>query len=313
MVRPGAPGTGAAVRETHVGVVFLLGDRAYKIKKPVRTSFLDFSTPERRSAALRRELELNRRLAPDVYLGVSEVTAPADPDGARAGDGLDDVAFLAMDLERLGRPDLATRFLDAYVEFSGDPAPVYLRHHYIAYRAFVRAKVACLRHEQGDPDAAGTAAQHADLALAHLRNGAVRLALVGGLPGTGKMTVAGGLADRFGAVLLSSDRIRRAARETGDQLTEAGRLTADGSSIVTDTASRPKTVPTSAAVDTSAITPAFLARAGPRRPDTSRGEAARGSPNRGATRRTHRGRGTRRPRAERRPLARAGSGPGDRV
>lgn len=55
----------------------------------------------------------------------------------------------------------------------------------------------------------GDRRQHADLALAHLRSGAVRLALVGGLPGTGKTTVAGGLADRFGAVLLSSDRIRK--------------------------------------------------------------------------------------------------------
>ena len=43
--------TKAAVHETHIGVVILLGDRAYKIKKPVRTGFLDFST---HSAAARR-------------------------------------------------------------------------------------------------------------------------------------------------------------------------------------------------------------------------------------------------------------------
>ncbi|HXV94097.1 MAG TPA: gluconate kinase, partial [Pseudonocardia sp.] len=49
----------AAVHETHVGVVLLLGDHAYKLKKPVRTAFLDFSTPQRRLAACRRELELN--------------------------------------------------------------------------------------------------------------------------------------------------------------------------------------------------------------------------------------------------------------
>ena len=71
--------TNAAVHETHVGVVILLGDRAYKIKKPVRTGFLDFSTPQRRRAALHRELELNRRLAPDVYLGLCQVTDPVDP------------------------------------------------------------------------------------------------------------------------------------------------------------------------------------------------------------------------------------------
>ena len=45
-------------------------------------------------------------------------------DKLRYLDGLDDVAFLAMDLERLGRPDLADDWLDDYVEFSGDPAPV---------------------------------------------------------------------------------------------------------------------------------------------------------------------------------------------
>ena len=68
-------------------------------------------------------------------------------------DGLDDAAFLAMDLERLGAPDLAARFLDWYAEFAGDPAPASLRHHYVAYRAFVRAKVACLRYDQGDESA----------------------------------------------------------------------------------------------------------------------------------------------------------------
>lgn len=56
--------------ETHTGMVFLVGDRAYKLKKAVRTDFLDFSTPARRLAACEREIELNRRLAPDVYLGI---------------------------------------------------------------------------------------------------------------------------------------------------------------------------------------------------------------------------------------------------
>ena len=75
----------AEVRETHIGVVFLLGERAYKLKKPVTTGFLDFGTPQRRLAACRREVELNRRLAPDVYLGVSSVSDPALPPWDRAG------------------------------------------------------------------------------------------------------------------------------------------------------------------------------------------------------------------------------------
>jgi predicted kinase len=130
-------------------------------------------------------------------------------DRLRFVDVLDDVAFLAMDLERLGRPDLGERFLDSYVEFSGDPAPASLRHHYIAYRAGVRAMVGCIRHAPGDPGAGADAAHHAAIALRHLRAGAPRLVLVGGLPGTGKTTLSGALADRFGAVVQSSDRIRK--------------------------------------------------------------------------------------------------------
>ncbi len=70
---------GAQVRETDVGVVVLIGDRAYKLKKPVTTDLLDLGTPERRLAACRREVELNRRLAPDVYLGISSITDAVDP------------------------------------------------------------------------------------------------------------------------------------------------------------------------------------------------------------------------------------------
>jgi predicted kinase len=84
-----------------------------------------------------------------------------------------------------------------------------LHHHYVAYRAVVRAKVAGLRHDQGDPGAAPEVIALTELALHHLRAADVRLVLVGGLPGTGKSTVARGLADRFGATVLSSDRIRK--------------------------------------------------------------------------------------------------------
>lgn len=57
-------------RETHMSWVFLTDDTVYKLKKPVRFPYLDFSTLPRREAACRAELALNRRLAPDVYLGV---------------------------------------------------------------------------------------------------------------------------------------------------------------------------------------------------------------------------------------------------
>jgi uncharacterized protein len=57
-------------RETHMSWVFLAGDKVYKLKKPVRFSYLDFSTCARREAMCRAEFSLNRRLAPDVYVGV---------------------------------------------------------------------------------------------------------------------------------------------------------------------------------------------------------------------------------------------------
>lgn len=343
---PGPAGWPVSVAETHIGIVFLVGTRAYKMKKPVRNGFLDFRGREARLRACRREIELNRRLSPDVYLGISDVNdvdgnlcehlvvmrrMPAErrlstlvrqgvplestivdlahqmaafhrtanrserisAAGTRAAlagrwedsfeqvqpyrssfgagvleeierrtreflagrgplfasriqagrivdghgdlladdifclddgprildclefddelryiDGLDDIAFLAMDLERLGAPDLADLLVSSYSGASGDPAPRAVVEHYLAYRAFVRAKVAVLRAAQGDPDALRRAGRDAALTVDHLRRGEVRLVLVGGLPGTGKTTVATAVAERLGATVLSTDRIR---------------------------------------------------------------------------------------------------------
>jgi aminoglycoside phosphotransferase family enzyme/predicted kinase len=58
------------LRETHVSWVFLAGDRAYKVKKPVVLPFLDYGTPARRRAACAEEVRVNRRLAPSIYVGV---------------------------------------------------------------------------------------------------------------------------------------------------------------------------------------------------------------------------------------------------
>jgi len=129
-------------------------------------------------------------------------------DRLRFVDGLDDAAFLAMDLEHLGSRELAERFLELYAEFGADPAPVALHHHHVAYRAAVRAMVTCLRADQGG-GGADDARSLLGLAAEHLAAGRVRLVLVGGLPGTGKTTVAGGLADALGMTVLSSDRIRK--------------------------------------------------------------------------------------------------------
>ena len=59
--------------ETHISFVILAGEFAYKIKKPVKFSFLDFSTLQKREECCRRELQLNRRLASEIYLDVVPV------------------------------------------------------------------------------------------------------------------------------------------------------------------------------------------------------------------------------------------------
>jgi len=78
------------LRQTHISYVVLAGDDVYKIKKPVRFAFLDFSTLERRHHFCREEVRLNRRLAADVYHGVMAICARgagfalADEDAAGA-------------------------------------------------------------------------------------------------------------------------------------------------------------------------------------------------------------------------------------
>jgi aminoglycoside phosphotransferase family enzyme len=72
-------------RETHMSWVFMVGERVYKLKKPVRLSYLDFSTLERRATACTAEVSLNRRLAPDVYFGVEPLTTA--PSGYAIGGG----------------------------------------------------------------------------------------------------------------------------------------------------------------------------------------------------------------------------------
>ncbi|MGA2836590.1 MAG: AAA family ATPase [Acidimicrobiales bacterium] len=337
----------AAVVETHISTLFFVGDRVYKLHKPVRFDFLDFREREARRADSEREVMLNRRLAPDVYLGVADVamggelldhlvvmkrmpeerrltavasrgddlggwlrrvaevvdsfhrgatrspgisqaaTARAIRDGweanfletdrfvgtmldtadegelrrrarrfvdgreelfgdrisrGRVCDGhgdlqaddvfcLDDgvrvldcvefsdelryvdvcadVAFLAMDLERLGYADEAARFLLDYQELADDRFPDPLLHHYLAARAYVRAKVCCLQAAQGAPGAASRALEFQRIALDHLRRSAVTLVLVGGLPGSGKSTLASGLGAARGWTVLRSDEIRK--------------------------------------------------------------------------------------------------------
>jgi uncharacterized protein len=347
MTGASSPGT-AELRETHISLVLLHGDRVYKLKKPVRLDFVDLTTRAARERICHREVELNRRIAPDVYLGVADVVGPdgavcdhlvvmrrmpddrrlstlarsgaavsdevreiaravasfhsraertpeieragrvdavrakweatfetvqpyvgtvvdadaeervqelarryldgraalfdhriaegkvvdghgdllADDifclddgprildcvefdDELRYGDVLADVCFLAMDLERLGASDLGARFIQWYRELSAETYPATLAHHYVAFRAHIRSMVACLRAAQGDETAAAEASLLLRIACDHLEQGQVALVLVGGLPGTGKSTLAAGLADRFDWSVLRSDEIRK--------------------------------------------------------------------------------------------------------
>ncbi len=75
------------VIETHISWVFLTSEYAYKLKKPIVFEFLDFSTVERRHRACLDEVRLNRRLAPDVYLGVLPITQDSAGDIRLDGQG----------------------------------------------------------------------------------------------------------------------------------------------------------------------------------------------------------------------------------
>ncbi|OGA53604.1 MAG: hypothetical protein A3F74_02200 [Betaproteobacteria bacterium RIFCSPLOWO2_12_FULL_62_58] len=78
---------GIEVIETHMSWVFLTDELVYKLKKPVRYEFLDFSTIEARRQNCEREVQLNRRLAGDVYYGVVPLIMSADRNLQLGGDG----------------------------------------------------------------------------------------------------------------------------------------------------------------------------------------------------------------------------------
>lgn len=336
-----------ATAETHTGAVLFLDDLAYKVKKPVSLGFVEWTDRSARATAVQRELELNRRLSPDVYLGTTELPRPgaegepalvmrrlpatrrlstlvrqgadvdevlrkiahqlatlhasSEPspaaadaacadeigrrwqrnhdrmlplirrdtdrslaiqtiemarryvdgrgdlfdqrvrhgwardghgdlltddvfclddgprildcldfdDALRTGDVLADAAFLAMDLERLGRADLGWRFLRFHRELLADHWPTSLAHHYISYRAQIRALVSVVRAGQGDPGAVDEASLHLAVASTNGADAQPRLVLVGGAPGTGKSTLSAALGEQLGAVVLRSDQVRK--------------------------------------------------------------------------------------------------------
>ncbi len=102
-------------------MVFLAGERAYKVRKPVDLGFLDFTTLERRRADCEEEVQLNRRLAPSVYLGVVPITR-REAGGLRVGGAGEPLEYAvemrrlpaeATLLSRLGRGELGAATLEA--------------------------------------------------------------------------------------------------------------------------------------------------------------------------------------------------------
>ncbi|HEY8459076.1 MAG TPA: AAA family ATPase [Blastocatellia bacterium] len=138
-------------------------------------------------------------------------------DRFRCCDVASEAAFLAMDLDARGRPDLGYYFTESYQRRAGDSDFFSLLPFYRCYRAYVRGKVLSFRLDEAEisererEDAAGRAANFFDLArryASRLRN--PTLIAVGGLSGTGKTAVARAVAGELGLRVMSSDAARQA-------------------------------------------------------------------------------------------------------
>ena len=112
-------------------------------------------------------------------------------------DVMSEIAFTVMDLEERGRADLAHRFLNAYLERTGDHAGFALLPFYLAYRALVRAKIAGLRATQLGAGTAGSAALaesrgYLQLARRYAEPPRPALIITCGLSGCGKTAISQG-------------------------------------------------------------------------------------------------------------------------
>lgn len=141
--QPASHGAGiASVKriETHGAMVFLAGDDAYKIKRAVRFSYLDFSTLEKRHAALSRELEINKPQAPELYLGLVSITDGTDGFLKFGGEspGGADVIEWALHMRRFPADALLGRVADRHgidARLARDLADAVLNYHAAAEKA----------------------------------------------------------------------------------------------------------------------------------------------------------------------------------
>ncbi|MGI2335782.1 MAG: AAA family ATPase [Dehalogenimonas sp.] len=174
-------------------------------------------------------------------------------DRFRYGDTASEIAFLAMDLDRHGRSDLRQVFVREYVRASGDRRLYGLLKFYQAYRAHIRAKVACFKMEDPCVSAEEKAAEldkargYFDLALAYTLP-QPQLFITNGLTGCGKSTLAAALTRHLGLRHISSDVTRKTTsgpaavtpspentgRTYNAMLHEAGKVLAGGESAILD-------------------------------------------------------------------------------
>ncbi len=133
----------------------------------------------------------------------------------RYGDVASEIAFLAMDLDRLGTPALADELVESYAEITHDDELAVLVPFYKCYRAAVRGKVESLRsleREVGDSErerARQLAISYYALASRYARSASPALIVICGLSGSGKSTVARALQHRKGFNAINSDRVRK--------------------------------------------------------------------------------------------------------
>ncbi len=136
-------------------------------------------------------------------------------EGLRYADIASDLAFLLMDLDRLGAPALGHQLLTTYLEQIADPEMPRLLNFYKCSRAAVRAKVSALKSMQEEVpepqrrNARETARDYFAAALIYAKAGSPALIVVCGLPASGKSTIAKTLAERSGFPVFNSDVIRK--------------------------------------------------------------------------------------------------------
>ncbi|HLJ18673.1 MAG TPA: phosphotransferase, partial [Stellaceae bacterium] len=107
----GEPGLAVERLDTHASLIFLVGSRAFKMKRAISFSYLDYSSLARRKHYCERELELGRRLAPTLYRGLHAVTRA--PDGNLALDGAGEPVEWLLEMRRFDQAALFDRLAEA--------------------------------------------------------------------------------------------------------------------------------------------------------------------------------------------------------